>query len=83
MPCILFILVLIVLIALAVIGQCDIRRTVNQPPRVTQARRSHTGADPVNPSGQGFASVNPAGPWNLQKGATDHGLETDNVPGRR
>jgi hypothetical protein len=83
MNCILFVLVLIVLVALALIGQCDIRRTANQPPHVTQARQSYTRPDSVHPPGQGSASVNPAGPWNLQKGGDSNGLETDNVPGRR
>ena len=76
----LFVVLLIVLVALALIGRCDVRRAAGQVPYVTPIRQSRAAVDPPRPPGDGSAPVHPAGPWNQQEGDVDHGLETDNVP---
>jgi hypothetical protein len=79
----LLLLLLIVLVALALLGRCDVRRAAGQVPHVTQARQLQTAADPPRPPGGKSASVHPTGPWNQQEGGVDHGLETDPLPDRR
>jgi hypothetical protein len=77
------VLLLIVLVAFALVGQCDVRRAAGQTPHVMLTRQPHACADPSSPPGDGSAPVHSAGPLNSKEGDHDHGLETDPVPGRR